>query len=1197
MATIYTIKPSSQRASFRAAFQHVFNINEIPEHILDATIDKIEIHITAQTWHIHFAHTSLSTEHCQQLEHMLVSQLQHVKRVQFSSTTPETKAPSHSEEPAPTVKREEPSRRNYREPKKQDEQHDVPMVEMATTADESNTTTDDEEDYMNLIMEMARRQEFEPDPPAISKTKSKRGTKQKNIVGSAIREDAIPLSEITDEERKVVVEGEIFSMDVRALRSGRTLVTFDFTDGTDSLSAKLFFDEDEKNRAGALQEGLHIRARGPVQYDRFTQELTLMPRDVNVLPPKEEVMDEHDEPRVELHLHTKMSALDGITEVEDAIALAAKWEHPAIAITDHGVVQAFPRAYAAGQKHGIKILFGVEGYLIESADQTTRPYHIVFLAKNEEGLQNLYRLISKAHIDYFYRNPRTPRDVLIEHRAGLIVGSACEAGEVYQAVLQGKPDEEVEEIATFYDYLEIQPLANTQFHVEAGRVPDREALKDINRRIVRIGRKLGKPVVATGDVHFLKPEHEVFRQIVMAGHGFTDIEQPTPLYLRTTQEMLEEFSYLGEEEARRVVIEDPRAIADSIEELRPIPDGFHPPHLDGAEEEIRRMTVERAHKLYGEPLPELIAARIKKELDSIIGNGYASLYLIAHKLVKKSLEDGYLVGSRGSVGSSFVANMCDISEVNPLPPHYVCHQCHHWEVFDDGSVGAGPDLPVKNCPRCDIPLHRDGFDIPFETFLGFEGDKVPDIDLNFSGEYQPRAHQFAETMFGKDNLYRAGTISTLGERTAYGYVRNFLEDQNRQVRTAEINRLVKGITGIRRTSGQHPGGLMVVPKGRDIHEFTPIQYPANDRKSDTITTHFDFNTIHDQLVKLDLLGHEGPTVVKMLEDGTEVKATDIPLDDPDTMAIFSSLKSLGISEEDAMGKVGTLGIPEYGTSFVRQMLEDTKPKTFADLVRIMGLSHGTDVWLNNAQDLVRNGTVTLSETIAARDDIMIYLIRKGLEPHLAFKIMEQVRRGRGLESEDERIMKEHGVPDWYREACKKISYMFPKAHAVAYAVMAFYIAYFKVHHKEHFYATYFTMKSDDCDADLLVQGEDALRQTWQAIQKKGNDASAKEKSVMTVVEVAIEAIARGIRFLPIDLYRSDARRVLVANEGLLLPLASMPGIGVSAAENIVVARQDGEFTSIEDIRRRSGVSKTVTEALTEHGCLSDLPETDQLSLF
>lgn len=1181
MPEVYVLKPDPKDAHLGQLFARVGLAERMPNDAAEIPIECVEIRPSRREWRVQLSRLTLSDDLKAELEAAIVSQGGDVERVEICG--PAT-------EPAAEV----PGAAAF-SPVSPQSAVEGPPSPASGEADAQEPQEDDE--YMARVLELAQEVLQGRSLEVNGQPKKEENNGIKVLLGNEVKKEPVPMSEIVDEERSIVVEGEIFSVETRELRSGRTLVSFDFTDGTDSLTAKLFVEEDDKNILSAVKSGVRVRARGPVQHDRFTQELVLMPNDLMTLPPVPQVIDDAEEKRVELHLHTKMSALDGVTEVDDVIALAAEWGHPAIAITDHGVVQAFPRAYMAGKKHGIKVLLGVEGYLVNTPDRDSRMYHIVLFAQNQKGLENLYRIVSLAHMEYFYRRPRTPRAVLEEYREGILVGSACEAGEVYQAVLNGLPDDELERIASFYDYLEIQPLDNTAFLIENGRVKDREALRDINRKILQLGRRLGKPVVATGDVHFLKPEHSIFRQIVMAGHGFTDVERPTPLYLRTTKEMLEEFSYLGEEEARRVVIEAPRAIADSIEDLRPIPDGFHPPYLDGAEDEIRRMTVENAQRIYGDPLPEVIAARVEKELDSIIGNGFASLYLIAHKLVRKSHEDGYLVGSRGSVGSSFVANMCGISEVNPLPPHYVCVKCHYFEMIDDGSYGAGPDLPPKPCPDCGESLKRDGFDIPFETFLGFEGDKVPDIDLNFSGEYQPRAHKFAEELFGKDNIYRAGTIGTLGERTAYGYVRKFLEDHNRNVRNAEVNRLVKGITGIRRTTGQHPGGLMVLPKGRTIFEFTPIQYPANDRDSGVITTHFEFQMIHDQLVKLDMLGHDGPTVIRMLEDLTGVPPLGIPLDDPDTMAIFSGLKSLGISERDAGGKVGTLGIPEYGTSFVRQMLEDTRPKTFADLVRIMGLSHGTDVWLNNAQDLVRNGTVTLSETIAARDDIMIYLIRQGLQPQVAFKIMEQVRKGRGLTPEDEAVMKEHKVPGWYIESCKKISYLFPKAHAVAYAMMAFYTAYYKVHHPVAFYATYFTIKVDDCDAGLLVQDADALRKMVEDIERKGNDATAKEKSVATVLEVAIEAKARGVGFLPIDLYKSKAREFQVVGESLLPPLASVPGIGVSAAESIVTAREDGEFTSIEDLRRRSGVTKTVIEALTEHGCLEGLSETDQLTLF
>lgn len=1176
MSQVYVLKPDPSEARLGRLFARVGLADRLPEGAADVTIEHVEIHPSRGEWRVQLSRLALADDVKAELEAAIA---RHGGDVRFVTVCGPAAQPH-------AAKTETDASRPA----------DVPPGEPPALEDHDAPAPEDDDAYMERVLELAQ-EVLQGRSLEVNGRRKDEDNGTRVLLGGEVTQEPVAMADVVDEERSVVVEGEVFSVETRELRSGRTLLSFDFTDGTDSLTAKLFVEENGKEILGAVKAGVRVRARGPVQYDRFTQELVLMPHDLVALPPKRDRVDDAEEKRVELHLHTKMSALDGVTDVDEVIALAAEWGHPAIAITDHGVVQAFPRAWMAGQKHGIKVLLGVEGYLVETPDHDERMYHIVLFAQNKKGLENLYRLVSLAHMDYFYRRPRTPRAVLQAHREGILVGSACEAGEVYQAVLNGVPDEELLRIASFYDYLEIQPLDNTAFLIESGRVKDREALRDINRKIVELGRRLGKPVVATGDVHFLKPEHSIFRQIVMAGHGFTDVERPTPLYLRTTNEMLEEFSYLGAEEARRVVIEAPRAIADSIEDLRPIPEGFHPPYLDGAEDEIRRMTLENAQKIYGNPLPDVIAARVEKELASIIGNGFASLYLIAYKLVKKSLEDGYLVGSRGSVGSSFVANMCGISEVNPLPPHYVCLKCHYFEMVDDGSVGAGPDLPRKNCPDCGEPLKRDGFDIPFETFLGFEGDKVPDIDLNFSGEYQARAHKFAEELFGKENIYRAGTIGTLGERTAYGYVRKFLEEHNKTARSAEVNRLVKGITGIRRTTGQHPGGLMVLPKGREIYEFTPIQYPANDRESGVVTTHFEFQMIHDQLVKLDMLGHDGPTVIRMLEDLTGVPPLSIPLDDPDTMAIFSGLESLGIAERDAGGKVGTLGIPEYGTSFVRQMLEDTRPKTFADLVRIMGLSHGTDVWLNNAQDLVRSGTVTLSETIAARDDIMTYLIRKGLEPKTAFKIMEQVRKGRGLTPEDEAVMKEHQVPGWYIESCKKISYLFPKAHAVAYAMMAFYTAYYKVHHPLAFYATYFTIKVDDCDAGVLIRDAETLRKMVEDIERKGNDATAKEKSVATVLEVAIEAKARGVEFLPIDLYKSKAREFQIVGDALLPPLASVPGIGISAAESIVAAREAGEFTSIEDLRRRSGATKTVIEALAEHGCLEGLSETDQLTLF
>ena len=1013
------------------------------------------------------------------------------------------------------------------------------------------------------------------------------------LLGRRITEDPVPIRELKEEERKVVIEGEVIAVDVREMRSGRKLVTFDVTDRTDSISVKHF--EEDDGLSAALKVGDWVRVRGAAQFDKFTGELTILPRDCMRVERPAGRVDRAEKTRVELHLHTKMSALDGAVDIEPLIRLAAEWRHPAVAITDHGVVQAFPEAYQAAKAAGIKLIYGMEGYLAESPDKSSRTYHVILLARNRTGLVNLYKLVSISHLQYFYRRPRIPREVLQAHREGLWIGSACEAGELYQAILNGRPEEELLKIADFYDYLEIQPLANTRFLLDEGRMKSEEELREINRRIVALGERLGKPVVATGDVHFLLPEDEIFRQIIMASHGF-EVERATPLYLRTTEEMLEEFAYLGEEKAREVVIDNPRAIAESVEEMRPVPEGFHPPYLEGAEEEIRRMATERAKAVYGPELPAIVKERLEKELNSIIGNGYASLYLIAHKLVKRSLDDGYLVGSRGSVGSSLVATMCGITEVNPLPPHYICPECHYFEVFDDGSVGVGADLPPKRCPTCGTPLRRDGYDIPFETFLGFHGDKVPDIDLNFSGEYQPIAHKYAEELFGKDRVYRAGTIGRLADRTAYGYVKNYLESRGLKVRSAEMNRLVRGCTGVRKTTGQHPGGLMIIPKGREVYEFTPVQYPANDAESGVITTHFDCETIHDHLVKLDILGHDDPTVLRMLQDLTGIDVRTVPIDDPETLKLFSGLESLGISKEDASGEVGTLAIPEFGTRFVRQMLVETRPSTVGELVRISGLSHGTNVWTGNAQELIKSKTCTLKDVIACRDDIMTYLIRKGLDPGDAFNIMERVRKGKGLSAEHEKLMEQHGVPKWYIESCKKISYLFPKAHAAAYVMMALRIAYFKVHHPLAFYSAYFTVRADDFDAGLVVRGPGPCRREIERIDAKGNEATAKEKSLVTVLEVALEAMARGIRFLPVDLYKSDVSAFRIEDGALRCPLASLQGVGSAAAQAIAAARER-PFTSVEDLQRRAKVSRAVVDAMREHGALANLPETDQIALF
>ena len=1221
------------------------------------------------------------------------------------------------------------------------------------------------------------------------------------LKGKAITGEPVIIQEVVEEEKSMTVQGRIINLEVRRLNSGRNIVSFDITDLTDSITVKFFEDEKEKNMvSGNLKKGMWVKVRGPVQQDTFSKELTLMAWDIN-LAEFESRLDDAVEKRVELHFHTKMSAMDGFAGVSDAVALAAKWGHPAVAITDHGVVQAFPDAYEAGKRHNIKILYGMEGYLIndgapiivkphprpiieeefvvfdlettgfspiaceiieigavkikasviidrfarfvrpqngipseiqkltgifpetvanaepvenvlpkfmefvgaatlvahnaqfdagfirvnlmrqaqtnlnnsvldtlglarsllpklknhklknlakefgiplekhhravDDAEATAsiflklltqlparnislltdindltkdinldklRSNHIVLLVQNQIGLRNLYHLVTMSHLNFFYRHPRIPRSELVKRREGLIIGSACEAGELFSAYLDGANQEKIEEIASFYDYLEIQPVTNNEFLVRQGRVKGNADLQQLNRNIVELGTKLNKPVVATSDVHFLEPSDGFYRQVLMAGSGFADADNPDPLYFKTTEEMLGEFSYLGKEKAHEVVITNPRLIADQIDHITPIENGFFPPEIEGADEQISSMTRAKAASIYGEMLPSVVSRRVEKELESIISNGFAVLYLTAHKLVKKSNEDGYLVGSRGSVGSSFVATMTGITEVNPLPPHYVCPNCKYSEFIEDGSCGCGADLPDKNCPECGERLKKDGFDIPFEVFLGFEGDKVPDIDLNFSGDYQPRAHKYTEELFGEGYVFRAGTIGTIADKTAYGFVHKYMEERGFRKRKPEMDRLIAGCTGVKRTTGQHPGGVMVVPRNKDVHDFTPLQYPADDKKSGIITTHFDYHSISGRIVKLDILGHDDPTVIKMLEDLTGLDARTIPLDEPQTMKLFSGVEVMGVSSEQIRSSIGSYGIPEFGTKFVRQMLEDTRPTTFSELVRISGFSHGTDVWLNNAQELIKNSICPLAKAISTRDDIMLYLIYTGLQPERAFKIMEGVRKGKGIKPDDEAYMVENKVPEWYIGSCKKIKYMFPKAHAVAYVMMAYRIAYFKVYYPEAFYTTYFTVRADEFDADIVVQGSHAVRQKIEEIENKlkteaKKDVTAKEKNLVTILEVALEMYERGIRMTRVNLLHSDDSKFLITENGIIPPFAALQGLGETAARNIVRARKQKVFTSVEDLRIRAKLSKVVIEMMQNHGCLGGLPETDQMVLF
>jgi len=1027
------------------------------------------------------------------------------------------------------------------------------------------------------------------------------------IKGKKINEAPVDINSLNAESGTVCICGDIFSeIESREIRKKRYIVSFDVTDYKGSISVKFFLKGTEvTDIVPALKKGMRVKIRGDVQYDAFERDIVILARDIAEVC-REERMDNAPYKRVELHLHTQMSAMDAVTPAGTLVATAAKWGHKAVAITDHGVVQAFPEAKEAADKYGIKVIYGMECYLVDDTEgeidiTRARPYHAIILVKNQTGMKNLYKIVSKSHLDYLHKTPKVPRKLLMAYREGLILVSACEAGELYRAILEKKSENEIRNIAEFYDFLEIQPLGNNMFLLDSGQVNSVDELININKKIVELGDSLGKPVVATCDVHFLNPWDEVFRRILMAGQGYDDADRQPPLYFRTTEEMLAEFEYLGREKAFEVVVKNTNLVADLVEEVKPIPDGTFPPKIDGAEEQIKLMAEQRAKEIYGDPLPEIVKVRLDKELNSIIKNGFSVMYLIAQKLVSKSVSDGYLVGSRGSVGSSFVAYTLGITEVNSLPAHYVCENeaCKYSEFVTDGRIDCGFDLPDKVCPSCGRKLKKDGYDIPFETFLGFDGDKEPDIDLNFSGEYQANAHKYVEELFGEGHVFRAGTIATIASKTAFGFVKNYLDERSIKTTNAEIRRLVEGCSGIKRTTGQHPGGVMIVPHGHDIYEFCPIQRPADDTTSDVITTHFDYHSISGKLLKLDILGHDDPTVIRMLEDITGVDARKIPIGEKRTMSIFSSTDALGIKPEDINCPVGTFGIPEFGTKFVRQMLIDTKPKTFSELIRISGLSHGTDVWLNNAQDLIRSGTATLPEVISTRDDIMLYLIHAGLEPITAFKIMEDVRKGKGLKAEYEDIMQANKIPSWYIESCKKIKYMFPKAHAAAYVMMAFRIAWFKVYYPEAFYAAYFTVRADDFDAEIMTRGRELIKVKIDELEarQKENTISQKEKNVLTILEVANEMYARGINFLPIDLYESDATRFLVTPEGIRPPFNALQGLGIAASQSIASARREGKFLSIDDLQVRSKVSKAVIEILDKAGCLKGLPQSNQISLF
>jgi DNA polymerase-3 subunit alpha (Gram-positive type) len=1208
--------------------------------------------------------------------------------------------------------------------------------------------------------------------------------------------DSIPLSvisDITNDSGVVKIKGRIVNVDKRELKNGSLLMSVSITDFTDTIICKYFCPKDFDDKG--IEKGKYLQIAGNAEYDEYEKELIVKIQELQLKTEEMKRMDNAEEKRVELHLHTGMSSMDGINSFKEYAKKAKQWGHKAIAINDHGVVQGYPEAMECADDN-FKIIYGMEGYLIndtvnivnncenidldsdfvvfdlettglnpkndhiieigavkisnrkvidsfstfvhtdrklpekiieltsitddmlvgqpdigdalpsfldfakgsvlvahnakfdvgfirekakvlsienynpstldtlelskalikdvknhrlntltkklgisllnhhravddanatgqlfiillnklrereiydvsklnellkEDIDIVKQPYyHINILVKNYTGLKNLYNLVSDSHINNFYKKPRLLKSNLSNLREGLILGTACESGELYRAILEGKSDEKIEEIADYYDFYEIQPLNNNMFLVNNERLKGVEELKEINKKIIQLGEKKGKTSVATGDVHFLEPEDEIYRRILMSGQGYEDAEKQAPLYFKTTEEMLDDFSYLGEEKAYEVVVKNTNLIADLIEPILPIPKGTFPPVMKGSDNELRNICFDKAKSIYGEKLPDIVESRLNRELNSIIGNGYSVMYMIAQKLVKKSNEDGYLVGSRGSVGSSFAATMAGITEVNPLVPHYVCPKCKYSEFIEDGSYGSGFDLLDKSCPVCSTLLIKDGHDIPFEVFLGFEGDKEPDIDLNFAGEEQGVCMKYTEELFGKGKVFRAGTISTIADKTAYGFVKNYFEERGISKRKAEIERLIQGCLGIKRTSGQHPGGVMIVPEDKDIYDFTPVQYPANNEKSGTITTHFDYQSISGRILKLDLLGHDTPSIIRMLEDLTGLENDDIPTDDQSTMAIFNSPEILGISLDEINCSTGTLAIPEFGTPFVRQMIMDTKPKSFSDLVRISGLSHGTDVWINNAQDIIKKGYAEIGGVISTRDDIMTYLIQMGVDKKTAFDIMERVRKGKGLRKEDEEAMKKQNVPKWYIDSCNTIKYMFPKAHAVAYVTMSVKIAYFKVHYPEAFYATYFSTKVDDFDADIVTKGQNNILSTIRALEEKGNDKTTKEKNLITVLEVAYEMYKRGFKFTKVDLYKSDDRKFLLTEDGILPPLMGLAGLGANAAANIKAEREISRFISIEDIIKRAKVSKTVIEVMENHGCLKNMDETNQISIF
>ncbi|MBQ0004244.1 MAG: PolC-type DNA polymerase III [Clostridiales bacterium] len=1055
-----------------------------------------------------------------------------------------------------------------------------------------------------------------------NRSNSKGRQKQPPRTGNALwgrdfNEEPITYAEaltLVGEKKMVVLEGEAFDIDTKPIKNDRTLFSMGIAGKGATFGIKAFLDnESNEHIAQNLKSGDIVQVKGFVEYDTWDHMNILSAKAIKKSDKISNIKKDTypNGRRVELHIHSKFSDNDGFNDAAQIVKTAASWGQPAVAITDHGVVQGFPDAANCAKKlkkdgKEIKVIFGLEGYLFPDDDAIDEngvidikkhgTYHIIILAKNKEGLKNMYKLVSLSHIDYFYKKPRIPRSVLEAHREGLIIGSACEAGELYQAIRRGESDDRLLEIASYYDYLEIQPLGNNQFMINEGLVSGKQDLIDNNLKILSLADKLGKLCVATTDSHYPTPEDAIYRNIIMKGIGFKDTESDN-LYMRTTDEMMEEFSYLGDR-AEEIVVTNTNLIADMCEEFMPVPEGKYPPKIEGAEETLRNSCYEKAKSIYGDPLPQVIVDRLEAELVPIIREGYAVMYVAAKLLVEKSMSDGYLVGSRGSVGSSFAATMAGITEVNPLDPHYVCPECKHFEFTNDLSkYDCGFDMPEKDCPKCGTRMHKDGLAIPFATFLGFEGNKEPDIDLNFAGEYQPTAHKYVGTIFGEKNVYKAGTVATLQDKTAFGYVKHYFDDKGIEPTKYDIDYMVSGCMGVKRTTGQHPGGIIVVPDDHEIYEFCPVQKPANKRDVDVITTHFDYHKIDQNLLKLDILGHDAPQLLRHLQNLTGVEPMSIPFDDKDTLSIFTSLDALKITNPDYKFTHGTYAIPEFGTNFTRGMLDDIKPTTVSALIKMSGFSHGTLVWQGNGQDLIRNGTATIDELISSRDDIMRYLILKGIENGKAFKIMEKVRKNKELSEDELELMKSHGVPDWYIWSCRTLTYLFPRAHASAYVMMSIRMAWFKINYPQAFYAAYFSSKIDDFDAEVVFSGYDGVYRKIEEISALGNSASAKQKTSLIVYEVMYEMLSRGYEFAEPELGVSDATNFLVVDGKVKMPFMAIEGIGRTAAESLGDAYEEGEFFSLDDVKKRTKLSGNNIESLKKHGLFKGLPDTAQVSIF